>query len=101
MATGTALIANGSHWLGTITGSGCALGSTIASYVALHRQDKFLAALVGVLHYELAAERAEHRCRGPGTFIPAFLDELYLVRQEATEGRLDLSNIAVEFLNMA
>ena len=97
----TALIANGSHWLGTITGSGCALGSTIASYVALHRQDKFLAALVGVLHYELAAERAEHRCRGPGTFIPAFLDELYLVRQEAIEGKLDLSNVAVEFLDMA
>lgn len=79
-------ISNGSHWLGRITGSGCALGSTIASYVALYREDKFLAALTAILHYELAAERAEKRCRGPGSFIPAFLDELYLFGQEVKAG---------------
>jgi thiamine-phosphate diphosphorylase / hydroxyethylthiazole kinase len=79
-------ISNGSHWLGRITGSGCALGSTVASYIALHREDKFLAALTGILHYEIAAERAEKHCQGPGTFIPAFLDELYLVGQEFKDG---------------
>jgi thiamine-phosphate diphosphorylase / hydroxyethylthiazole kinase len=80
-------ISNGSHWLGRITGSGCALGSTIASYVALHRDDKFLAALTAILHYEIAAEWAERQCRGPGTFIPAFLDELYRLGQEVKDGR--------------
>lgn len=79
-------ISNGSHWLGRITGSGCALGSTVASYVALHREDKFLAAMSGILHYEIAAERAEKRCQGPGTFIAAFLDELYLLGQEVKDG---------------
>ncbi|EXJ82693.1 hypothetical protein A1O3_06507 [Capronia epimyces CBS 606.96] len=85
----TVAIENGSHWLGKITGSGCALGSVIASYVAVHRQDKFLAALAGILHYEIAAERAEARqdCRGPGSFIPAFLDELYLLGEEVKQGR--------------
>ena len=35
-----------------------------------------------ILHYELAAERAAKRfdVQGPGTFIPAFIDELYSVR---------------------
>lgn len=78
--TRTYAISNGSHWLGRITGSGCALGSVIASYVAMYKEDKFLAALAGILHYEIAAELAEEQIqtvRGPGSFIPAFLDELY------------------------
>lgn len=85
----TVAINNGSRWLGRITGSGCALGSVIASYVAVHPQDKFLGALAGILHYEIAAERADARqeCKGPGSFIPTFLDELYLLGEEVKEGR--------------
>lgn len=78
----TMAISNGSHWLGKITGSGCALGSVIASYVALHREDKLLSVVAALLHYELAAERAEKLCKGPGSFIPAFLDELYSLGQD-------------------
>jgi len=80
----TVAISNGSSLLGKITGSGCALGSVITSYMAVHRDDKFVAALAGILHYELAAERAAENpsCRGPGSFIPAFLDELYLFGQD-------------------
>ena len=100
----TVAVSNGSHWLGKITGSGCALGSVIASYVAVHRQDKFLAALAGLLHYEIAAERAAahgDRCRGPGSFIPAFLDDLYLLGQDISEGRvIDLSGpVKAEWVN--
>ena len=83
----TVAISNGSHWLGKITGSGCALGAVIAGYVAVYRQDKFLAALAGILHYEIAAERAEVNCKGPGTFIPVFLDELCLLGQEVKQGK--------------
>jgi thiamine-phosphate diphosphorylase / hydroxyethylthiazole kinase len=84
----TVAIGNGSHWLGRITGSGCALGSVVAGYVAVHRQDKFIAALAGILHYEIAAERAQEQCRGPGSFIPAFLDELYLLGQQIKQGEV-------------
>ncbi|KAK5946795.1 thiamine biosynthetic bifunctional enzyme [Knufia obscura] len=97
--TRTAAISNGSKWLGKITGSGCALGSVVVSYLALHRDDKFVAAMAGILHYELAAERAEQHasCRGPGSFIPAFLDELYLIGQDITS--VNVSKLArVEFL---
>ena len=44
----TLAVHNGSHLLGRITGSGCALGAVIASYVALHPDDKFLGALAGI-----------------------------------------------------
>ena len=85
--TRTIAVSNGSAWLGKITGSGCALGSVVVSYLAMHRDDKLVAALAGLLHYELAAERAERQewCRGPGSFIPAFLDELYLLGQDSKE----------------
>ncbi|KPI35063.1 putative thiamine biosynthetic bifunctional enzyme [Cyphellophora attinorum] len=85
----TLSISNGSHWLGRITGSGCALGSVIASYVALHRSDKLVATVAALLHYEIAAERAEKLCHGPGSFIPAFLDQLYLLGTEIRDGKYD------------
>lgn len=92
--TRTVAISNGSSLLGKITGSGCALGSVVTSYLAVYRDDKFLAALAGVLHYEIAAERAEKSpsCRGPGSFIPAFLDELYLLGQDIDN--VDLGKLA-------
>jgi thiamine-phosphate diphosphorylase/hydroxyethylthiazole kinase len=81
--TRTVAISNGHPLLGKITGSGYALGSTIASYLAVHREDKFLAVLAAALHYEIAAERAATDTKGPGTFVPAFLDQLYGIAQIA------------------
>ena len=79
--TCTLAISNGHPLLGKITGSGCALGSTVASYLAVHKKDKLLAVLAAILHYEIAAERAPRKVEGPGTFIPAFLDQLYVIAQ--------------------
>jgi thiamine-phosphate diphosphorylase/hydroxyethylthiazole kinase len=79
----TVIIENGHKYLANITGSGCTLGTTIAAFLAAHREDKFMAALSGILMFEIAAERAATRgeVRGPGTFVPAFLDELYAIRE--------------------
>lgn len=81
-------IANGHALLGEITGSGCTLGTTIASYLAVEREDNLLATVAGILHYEIAAERAAKKesVKGPGTFVPAFIDELYAIRQESAAG---------------
>ena len=81
----TFTISNGHEYLGEITGSGCALGTTIASVMAVEREDKLLAAVAGILMYEIAAERAAARqdVKGPGTFVPAFIDELFGIRQES------------------
>lgn len=51
----------------------------------MHREDKILAVLAGLLMFEIAAERAAQQpfVRGPGSFIPALLDELYLLREQS------------------
>ncbi|KAI7205605.1 Hydroxyethylthiazole kinase [Hortaea werneckii] len=84
----TFAISNGHEYLGEITGAGCTLGTTIASMLAAERGDKLLAAATGILMYEIAAERAATRdgVKGPGTFVPAFIDELYAIRQESMAG---------------
>lgn len=84
----TVTISNGHEYLGEITGSGCSLGTTIASVMAVEREDKLMAAVAGILMYEIAAERASARedVHGPGTFVPAFIDELYRIRKESVEG---------------
>ncbi|KAF2819343.1 TMP-TENI-domain-containing protein [Ophiobolus disseminans] len=76
----TYAISNGHAYLGMITGSGCTLGTTLSAYLAANQGDKLLAAVAGLLHYEIAAEYAAHRedVKGPGTFVPAFIDELYV-----------------------
>ena len=81
----TFAIRNGHEYLGRITGSGCTLGTTIAAFQAMWREDRLLAAVAGMLMFEVAAEMACERedVRGPGTFVPAFLDQLYCIAQAA------------------
>ena len=86
--THSLVISNGHPYLSAITGSGCVLGTIIAAYLAVE-DFRLLAALAGVLMYEIAAERAAVRedVKGPGTFVPALLDELYLIRKEVGDGK--------------
>jgi thiamine-phosphate diphosphorylase / hydroxyethylthiazole kinase len=84
----TVSIANGHDYLGKVTGTGCVLGTTISAFAAVFPSDKFLAAVVAMLLFEIAAEMAAVRqdVQGPGTFVPAFLDELYKLRIATTKG---------------
>lgn len=80
----TYVVDNGHWYLEEITGSGCTLGTTLAAYMAAEPGDKLAACVAGMLHFEIAAERAARRedVRGPGTFVPAFVDELFRCRIE-------------------
>ena len=84
-------IHNGHPFLGKITGSGCTLGTTIAAFLAVHKEDKLLAALAGILMFEIAAEQAAKRedVKGPGTFVPAFLDQLSAIAVSASQDNAD------------
>lgn len=84
----TLRIDNGHEFLGMITGTGCTLGTTISAAVAAYPGDKLVAAVAGTAMFGVAAEVAAVRpeVRGPGTFVPAFLDELYAIRKATAEG---------------
>lgn len=77
-------VGGGHALLGEITGSGCSLGSVIASSLALAKNpsEYFERTYTAVAYYKQAAlQAASHTgVRGPGTFLPAFIDELYLLR---------------------
>ena len=84
----TFAVSNGHELLGRITGSGCVLGTTISLMLAVCRSDKLLATIAGLLHYEIAAEIASTRedVKGPGTFVPALIDELYNIQVATSSG---------------
>jgi thiamine-phosphate diphosphorylase/hydroxyethylthiazole kinase len=90
----TFAIDNGHEYLGLVTGTGCTLGTTISAAVASRQADRLGAVVAAILHFEIAAELAATRpeVRGPGTFVPAFLDELYRIRQATASN--DLSWLA-------
>ena len=81
---------NGNEMLGMITGTGCTLGTTVSAMVAVVPKggDVLAAAVAATAMFGVAAEMAAARAevRGPGTFVPAFLDELYLIRKATAEG---------------
>ncbi|NIK11536.1 hydroxyethylthiazole kinase [Alkalibacillus almallahensis] len=66
---------HGTPLLGYITGAGCLLGSLIAACISIE-EEKIEAVQFAINFYNKAAERAEKKAGGPGTFIPHLLDEL-------------------------
>ncbi|RAL63691.1 hypothetical protein DID88_003734 [Monilinia fructigena] len=86
----TLAVSNGHEILGRITGSGCVLGTIISAMLAVNRGDKLLAVLSALLLYEIAAEIAVIRddVKGPGTFVPALIDELYIIQKANSQGDL-------------
>jgi thiamine-phosphate diphosphorylase/hydroxyethylthiazole kinase len=68
--------------------TGCALGTVCAAFLTVRRKDKLLAVLAALLMFEIAAENAaaQDAVVGPGSFVPAFLDELYAIRERALKG---------------
>lgn len=65
----------GSALQARMTGSGCALGAMTAAYAAVC-DDIASALLAAHVHAAAAAERAEARATGPGSFAMAWLDAL-------------------------
>lgn len=108
--THTVVVRHGHELLGRVTGTGCAVGAVVGAMVsALDDGDdlgqkmfsnKLLAVVAGLVLFEVAAERAAKRedVRGPGTFAPAFLDELALCRKESGRGDDWIGEWKVEFV---
>ncbi|WP_371747621.1 hydroxyethylthiazole kinase [Terribacillus sp. DMT04] len=76
-------VANGHRMLTKITGSGCLLGAVVAACAGA--SENVLEACIGALaFYGIASEKAAEQAAAPGSFQVAFLDQLYLLQDEAT-----------------
>ncbi|WP_374928108.1 hydroxyethylthiazole kinase [Kytococcus sedentarius] len=84
-----ALLGHGHPWLTQVTGAGCALGALMAACVAC-TADPLLAAATATAAYTVAAERAAELSRGPGSLVPALLDELALLTPESLAAAVQL-----------
>ncbi|NHQ85452.1 hydroxyethylthiazole kinase [Iodobacter sp. HSC-16F04] len=62
-----------------VVGTGCALSAVTAAFVA-GATDRLAAVAAACAVMSIAGERAESACDGPGTFLPAFLDALYIMQ---------------------
>ena len=85
-------VQGGSALLTRMTGGGCALGAVVAAFLGAGRKeglDDVSAVVAAHTVYSAAAERAEARSTGPGSFPPAFLDALYALEMQ------DLQNVSV------
>ena len=100
----TYAIRNGHRYFGKVSGSGCTLGTTIAAFMAVEREDKLLAALSGILMFEIAGEHAAQRSevKGPGSFVPAFIDALSHLAEQAQKSNFTWLTTAakVELFNI-
>ncbi|GAB3799481.1 hydroxyethylthiazole kinase [Virgibacillus kimchii] len=80
----TTLCRNGHAMLQNITASGCLLTSLVGPYVSVGN-DPYEAGIEVAAAYGIAAELAMEKANGPGSFIPALLDELYFLDKEKVD----------------
>ncbi|WP_376766152.1 hydroxyethylthiazole kinase [Arthrobacter mobilis] len=93
-------IDNGDVLLTRVTGGGCALGAVMAAFSAV-TSDAVLAAAAATGTYTVAAERAARLASGPGSFAPAFLDELASVTPADIAASLRLAALDPDGLEQA
>jgi hydroxyethylthiazole kinase len=85
----TARIANGSPLMDRVTAVGCAASALAGAFLAVE-DDPFAATVAALLVVGVAGEVAAETARGPGSFVPAFLDAVYALDAATLAGRARL-----------
>lgn len=80
----SAEIANGHELMNKVTAMGCSLGAVLAAFCAVE-PDPFAASVQALLVFGIAGEVAGKRARGPGSFVPEFLDALHNLDETAIQ----------------
>ena len=86
----TARIANGSPLMDRVTAMGCAASALAGAFLAVE-PDAFVATVAVLLTVGVAGEVAAEAARGPGSFVPAFLDAVYALDAVTLAARARLS----------
>ncbi|MEM7462425.1 MAG: hydroxyethylthiazole kinase [Pseudomonadota bacterium] len=79
-------VANGHSFMDRTIATGCALGALIAALSAVSPSPR-IAALAGLVWFGVAGELASETASGPGSFLPAFLDNLANLQTETISQR--------------
>jgi len=104
---------NGHPLLGEITGSGCIVGTSVATFCGalsmatkaksekaplnpLAEGDMFVATIAGISAVAIASEIAAFRqdVQGSGTFLPAFIDELSKLTPEVLREKVNVEIVS-------
>ncbi len=83
-------IGNGSPLMDRVTAMGCAASALAGAFLAVE-PDGFAALATTLLIMGVAGELAAETARGPGSFVPAFLDAVYALDAAALAERARLS----------
>ena len=83
-------LSNGSILMQKVTGMGCALGSFIASFVAVEK-NYYNATVAAIAIYGVVGQIAAKISSGPGSFQQNFIDTLYNLREEEFLRNLKIS----------
>lgn len=102
-------LTNGHPLLGQITGSGCMVGTSVATFCGalsiaekkeslnpLAGGDMFVATIAGISAVAVASEIAALRpdVQGPGTFLPALMDELSKLTPEVLSEKVNIEIVS-------
>lgn len=77
-----AFCSNGHEMMANITASGCVFTAVLAACIAVGDGNVYDASIEATASYAIAGEIAAQNARGPGSFVSAFLDELYLLNED-------------------
>lgn len=81
------VVEGGSPLMPLVTGMGCSASAVTGAYAAAC-ENRLVAAAAAMAVMASAGEKAGRTAKGPGSFLPAFLDELYLLDPEDAAARV-------------
>ncbi len=77
-------ITGGDALMTKVTATGCALTALVGAFAG-SIEDRFAATVGALAMFKAAGGQAAAEARGPGSFVPAFLDALYALPPEAAD----------------
>lgn len=85
-------IFNGHPLMGTVTGTGCGATTAAACFTASSSSSSSLLLSVasGIAVYNISGQAAAGNCKGPGSFVPEFLDQLATLSLASIEKKLSI-----------